>query len=315
MRITLGLCLLLGAFRPLGAAPPPPVIVLAGGGPEGDLGDASAWSAGLYRALLEGGDRNGDGRVVVAVLTRAERPTDFIPRYFRWLGADEAYNVSVPERTQAESPFAAEALLRADAVFIKGGDQGAYYDAWRDTRLHRALRTLAAGGANFGGTSAGAMILAQFAFAGGKSLTSQQAWEDGRTPWLDDASSGGTALHEDFLPLVRGAVIDTHFTARERLGRLLGILARAWEERPGIRILGLGLDERTGIVLRGAHGRVEGLGTATLVQALPGAASRRESGRPLQLTGVRLDRVGPGGRIDLGAALALPAPPAPPPQP
>ncbi|MBK8791821.1 MAG: cyanophycinase [Holophaga sp.] len=283
--------------------PPPPsgqVVMLAGGGPEGALGDASAWSCELYRSLLSNGDRNGDGKIRVAVLSMAPSPTAFIPEYFQWLGATEAFNLSVMSRTQADDPALVDALLGADAVFIKGGDQGAYYDTWKGTRLHRHLQELAARGASFGGTSAGAMILAQFAFSGSKSMVSLHGLSDARTSYLDDASDGGSALHGDFLPLVTNAIIDTHFTTRARLGRLIAILAKAREDLPNQpHLFGIGIEERTGLTLRGQVAHVLGVGSVSFLQPQPESTFIREAKRPLIATNLRLDRLVHGWQFDL----------------
>ena len=55
--MTLRLLVLL-LFAPFAGAQ---TVVLAGGGGEGDVGDTAAWSYGLYGALVENGDTDGDG--------------------------------------------------------------------------------------------------------------------------------------------------------------------------------------------------------------------------------------------------------------
>ena len=105
--------------------PPAGVVVIAGGGAEGEIGDATSWSARLYGALLGCGDIDGDGRMRVAILS-TERETDWLPRYFEWLGADEAANFRIDSRSAA----ATTSLEGFDAAFLKGGDQGLYHDLW-----------------------------------------------------------------------------------------------------------------------------------------------------------------------------------------
>lgn len=256
-----------------------PLVMLAGGGTEGEIGDRASWSARLYRHLLDRGDVTGDGRVVVAVLS-AEDESDFIPRYFRWLGADEAVNVKVDSRDRAAAADTLAALDRADAVFIKGGDQGRYYRLWNDTPLEGALRRLVERHGAIGGTSAGAMSLAEVALAGGKSPTSAEVLADACTPELDDVE-GGSALHADFLGFVSACTIDTHFTERARLGRLLGVLARAAEENRRRDLLGIGVSEQTGVVIEGGVARVIGRESVWFVHAQAGAKLWRKAGRPL----------------------------------
>ena len=256
-----------------------PLIVLAGGGTEGELGDEAAWSARLYRHLLDRGDVNGDGRVVVAVIS-AHAESDFIPGYFKSLGAHEAFNLTVDTRAAAASSATLAQLERADAVFIKGGDQGKYYDLWNDSPLEAALRRLADRGGAIGGTSAGAMSLAEIAFAGGKSLTSPEVLTDACTPMLDD-QDGGSGIHTDFFGFVAGATIDTHFTERARLGRMLGVMARAAGEHRKSHLLGIGLSERTGVVIDDGIARVIGLESVWFVEPAPSAVAFRKAGSPL----------------------------------
>lgn len=268
-------------FSPARAArPAAPLFVAAGGGSEGEPGDESAWSARLYRHLVLHGDATGDGKITVAVLSVRDE-TDFIPRYFEWLGADEAFNLKVPTRAAAADARTLAALDRADAVFLKGGDQGVYYDLWNDAPLEASLRRLAfeRHGA-IGGTSAGAMSLAEVALAGGKSLVSTEVLADACTPMLDD-DDGGSGLHTDFFGFLAGVHVDTHFTERARLGRMLGVMARAATDHRRAKTLGIGISERTGLVIEGRRARVIGLQSVWFVEGAPGVQVARPAGKPL----------------------------------
>ena len=173
------------------------VVVLAGGGREGDQGDTNAWSYRLYRKLVENGDRNNDGVVKVAILTTllevndpdwyayAEAPTTanppglglthaqavaqallddaWLPDYFQWLGSSvglntQAVNVEATSSVDANDAARMAPVADADVVFIKGGDQGEYFDKWNSSLLEAHIRSVVQtrGGA-VGGTSAGAM--------------------------------------------------------------------------------------------------------------------------------------------------------------
>ncbi|MCB9791717.1 MAG: Type 1 glutamine amidotransferase-like domain-containing protein [Alphaproteobacteria bacterium] len=288
------------------------VIVLAGGGSEGELDDLEAWSARLYGALLSGGDISGDGLLRVAVLS-ADEETDWIPRYFERLGADEAFNLRAGTRRAAQE--AAAELEQVDVIFIKGGDQGVYYDLWNDNALDEAIWDLHARGGGVGGTSAGAMALAGLALAGGRDLVSADLLADAHSPYLDD-TDGGSALHADFIGLVPGALIDTHFTQRARLGRLAGAMARALDEGQVEALIGIGLEQRTGLVLLDAQAEVIGIGAVTLL--LPESAPLRAPGRGLIWPGLRMHRLTEGFVVDLerfeieaspeGALLEVPSP-------
>lgn len=281
------------------------LILLAGGGTEGEVGDRAAWSARLYAHLLDHGDVTGDGKLTVAVVS-AHDETDFIPKYFRWLGAQDAYNVKVDSRAAASSGETLAAIDRADAVFLKGGNQGTYYKLWNDTPLEGALRRLVERHGAIGGTSAGAMSLAEIALAGGKSLVSADVLQDACTPMLDD-EDGGSGLHTDFLGFVPDATIDTHFTERARLGRMLGVMARAASENRRPRLLGIGVAEQTGVVIEDGVARVIGADSVWFVQGSPDAALVRKPGQPLGYAPLVAHVLSDGQRYDLATHTVVPA--------
>lgn len=275
-------------------------VVLAGGGGEGEIGDAAAWSARLYRHFLDGGDITGDGRIVVALLSYRDQ-SDWLPRYFRSLGADDAINVKIDSTAAADDPTLSQRFEHVDALFIKGGDQGRYYDFWNDRRVERIIRDVHRRGGAVGGTSAGAMALAEFALAGGMSLTSAHVHADARTDMLDDASDGGSGIHRDFLGLVPGVLIDSHFSQRNRFGRMLGACAKAVDDFRLRGIVGIGLDERTGLLIRGMRGACIGAGTVTVLRAGPDARLIRVRGQSPAWSGLRYDQLADGWTIDLAS--------------
>lgn len=282
------------------------LFVLAGGGAEGDIGDTSAWSFALYGRLLENGDTNGDGVVRVSILaTEGSSDPTFLPSYFVWLGETrsllvEAENLLVPTRKEAQQKELAEKIARSDVVFLKGGDQGVYYDEWNDTPLEAALRTVASCNGAIGGTSAGAMSLSQYSFSGGRDLISEDVLADAHTPFLDDDNEPGTSgIHDDFLGFVSGTLVDTHYTARGRMGRLLGIMAKASEDFGRPDLLSIGLEERTGLVVQNNTAEVIGVGEVSFLQESADTQSERAPGAPLHYTSLRLDRLTHGWRYDL----------------
>ena len=296
------------ACRPVPSDPGPDApasgpIVLAGGGSEGEPGDLTSWSARLYGHLLDGGDVDGDGLVRVAILS-AEDEDSWLPNYFVWLGADGADNVITKTRAEA----GAADLSGYDAVFLKGGDQGVYYDQWNDTELEAEIRRIHDLGGAIGGTSAGAMSLSDVALAGGEDLVTTDVLTDAQTPYLDD-TDGGSGLKTDFRGLVGGVMIDTHFTSRARLGRLTGALARAVDDLGRSDLLGIGLEEETGIVLQGRGATVIGVGTANFVKIDGALNLRRVAGEPLLWTDLGLDRLTDGWRFDLDQGVDTTSPP------
>ncbi len=291
-------------------------VMLAGGGSEGDIGDTDSWSYSLYAALVENGDVDGDGTVRVVVVSRLSE-TNFIPNYFEWIGetlgvAVDAFNVRVGSLTDANNPAIVGPVAMADAVFIKGGDQGKYYDLWNDTLLETHLLAVGASGGALGGTSAGAMSLAEHCLCGGRDLISADVMEDAHTIYLTDASEPGTSgIHSDFLGTLPGVFVDTHHTYRGRLGRLIGVLAKATDDLGDDSILAIGIEESSGLIIRNDTALVVGEGAVSFVTQTPQTMRYRDAGQPLVYTDLHLNRLTEGWRYVLTtrAPVTNPLPP------
>ncbi len=281
-------------------------VVIAGGGYEGDIGDEASWSYLLYKRLVENGDTNGDGVVKVAILA-TDAPTDtFMKDYFVWIGTRVGRTVvakdfHIPKRADANSSLVNE-IAGYDAVFIKGGDQGVYYDEWNETLLETNIRQVTDRGGAIGGTSAGAMSLAGYSFSGGQDMISTDVLTNSHTPYLNDASLPGTSgIHTDFFSFVPGVVIDTHYTQRGRMGRMIGIMGKAVQDFADRNIVAIGLEQKTGLCIRDGVAEVIGVGEVAFIRESPTAQLQRAVNRPLFYTGLILDRLTHGWRYDLAA--------------
>jgi cyanophycinase len=272
-------------------------VVAIGGGSEGRIGDDTAWSADVYRAMLVHGDVTGDGLVRVAVVATSEQ-TRWVPEYFESFGADQAFNLNVDSRQKANARDLDDRLEDVDVIFLKGGDQGEYYDKWRGTKLSDAIQNVYDLGGCIAGTSAGAMSVSEWALAGAGDFESDKILSDAFTPELDDVTRGGSAVHHDFLGLVRGTLIDSHFSTRARLGRLAGAMARVMAENVAPKLIGVGIDEQTAIVVDGRHAAVMGRGSVTFLRRGDEDAIRTP-GLPLVWADLRLDRLTDGWSYDL----------------
>ncbi len=297
------LCTLVAVLTATAVAAPA-VLVLAGGGSEGDIGDTQAWSASLYAPLVEEAPAPAGEPVQVVILASSPQ-SQFLPDYLAWLGSRaglevQARNVIVANRADAENPALVGDVGDAHVVFLKGGDQGRYYDAWNDTLLESGIREVANRGGTLGGTSAGAMAWASHCLCGRQDIISSDLMADAHHPRLDDAGSppGTSGIHDDFLGQIP-AFVDTHYTERGRLGRLLGVFGKAHEDSNGEAVLAIGLETSTGIVVRGDRAEVIGEGAISFVTTRPQTGLRRVAGEPLQFTDLRLDRLTQGWTYDL----------------
>jgi cyanophycinase len=98
------------------------------------------------------------------------------------------------------------------------------------------------------------------------------------------------------LGLIRDVIIDQHFAERGRIGRLLGAVA----QNP--RVLGIGIDEDTAIVIEDRRFEVVGCGAVYIVDGTHVSHSNiAEAGREeaLSMFGVRLHVLASGNHYSL----------------
>lgn len=126
------------------------------------------------------------------------------------------------DRKEADSDDFVKPLADATAVWFSGGDQSRITATYAGTKTESAFKKVLARGGVVGGTSAGAAVMSDLMITGGT-----------------DTATTGTGL--GFLP---GVVVDQHFTQRNRLKRLEGVVAKNPE------YAGLGIDEGAAVILK-----------------------------------------------------------------
>jgi cyanophycinase len=138
-------------------------------------------------------------------------------------------NVSVlhtRNKTEANSKEFTKVLETASGVWITGGRQWRLADSYLNTKTHDALNKVLDRGGVIAGTSAGATIQGSY-LARGDSKTNVIMMGD----------------HQEGLAFVKNIAIDQHVLARNRQNDMFEIL----DYKP--KLLGIGLDESTGIVV------------------------------------------------------------------
>jgi len=238
----------------------------------------------------------GKGRAHLLICSGAmDDGRDALREYQRVFETLGAVTTTEPlfERPRGNSDALVERLERATAVFFTGGDQLQLTAMMAGTRFGEAIRAgLQTRGLVVAGTSAGAAAMSSTMIVGGPS--------DGSVRRADVELAPG-------LGYWREALIDTHFSERGRVNRLLTLLA----ENP--QILGIGLDEDTAVTVTPGRGfRVLGSGVTTVfdgrVQYTNAAEVEREE--PLALFDVRVHVLPRGYGFDL--VQRVPQRPSPP---
>lgn len=263
------------------ATPEGPALILMGGGP--DVDEAFTW----WQSWIDGGD------VVVLRASGADGYNDYL--FSDIGGVDSVETLLVDTAALADDPYVVCRVAQAEAVFMAGGDQAQYMTLWKDRGLAEAVMTAWDRGAVVGGTSAGLAVLGEFVFAAyNDTVYSDEALDDPYNRYMTmDLGMFG------FAPLV-GVITDSHFYERDRMGRLVGFLARIVQDGWADDVLGLGVDEGTALLVGpDGTGTVVGDGSVYAVRS-NGAPQVCEAGEPLAYAD--LERV----RLVAGDTIALP---------
>lgn len=233
-----------------------------------------------------------DARIVVVSTASSLGPlaAEMYRRVFSELGARDVRPIHAMTRAQANDTTHARAVRDSSGIFLTGGNQLRLSSTIGGTALAQEIVKRHREGAVVAGTSAGASAMSSHMVAFGAS---------GATPRqrMVQMAAG--------LGLLPGVIVDQHFEQRNRLGRLLAIIA----QNPSL--LGLGIDEDTAGVV-GPDMVMEVIGRRS-VTVIDGADSETDAWevrahRPLMISNVVLHSLSGGYRFDLDRRVRVAAP-------
>jgi len=193
---------------------------------------------------------SGGPSAKIVVITAASAVTDHMwdtyERAFADLGITRHLHLHLACRQDANDDARIRDVRDADGIFMTGGDQKRLLALIGGTKLDAEMHTaLKLRGACIGGTSAGASAMSGHMLA------------QGRAELHPEKGSVSLGAGLGFLHKV---VIDQHFSERQRLSRLLSVVA----QNPYLQ--GIGIDEDTALVVeRGVGIEVLGEGAVTIV--------------------------------------------------
>lgn len=257
--------------------------------------------------LIGGGeDREGDCRVLqrfveltgkkrprIAVMTLAtEAPEEVGALYekaFDRLGVAGVDLVGVTCREDAQCQRVLRPLKAADAVFFTGGDQFKITTMLGGTDSDRLLQERFASGLILGGSSAGANMMPTAMIIGGAPPTNPRV---------------GCVEIGPGMEFLKGAITDTHFNQRGRLGRLLAAVAHYPHD------IGIGLDEDTAAIMDGDRLECFGTNAVTIIDMTDTThvnTSKVARGESLTLFGIKVHILSEGSGFNLKRRLPIPA--------
>ena len=251
-----------------------PILII--GGHEDKEGD---------RLILKEIARRVDGGKLVIATVASSEPEGYFEAYqeaFSDLGVTDLVELYVDERSDSSDDKVLDLLDGAAGIFFTGGDQLRISSQIGDTPIERRVLELHRSGAVIAGTSAGASVMSETMLVKGPSAESYRLGELHMAPGLG---------------LMRDVIIDQHFAERGRYGRLLGAVAH------NPRLLGIGLDEDTAMLVEGDQARVLGAGAVYVVDGETATHSNIAEARAecaLSIFDVRMHVLSAGDRFDLG---------------
>jgi cyanophycinase len=227
----------------------------------------------------------GNSRASVVIMTVAtDEPEESGSEYrkvFRKLGTEDVHVVDVSTRKDVLDGKALKLIEQATGLFFTGGDQIHVTSLLGGTEMQELIYQRFKDGIVIGGTSAGAAMMSNSMIIRGHSNCNPRF--------------GGMEIGPgmDFLP---GTMIDTHFSQRGRIGRLLTAVAHYPQD------IGVGIDENTALIVSDRQCEVVGENSVIIVDAgsitytnLPDL-SEDES---LALYGVQVHVLSEGHKYDL----------------
>ncbi len=259
-------------------------LMLMGGG---------EWDYDAFRWFI---NRAGGGHIVVLRASGEGQNGEEI--YHKIGGVQSVRTFVFNDRKASSDKNVLAAIKAADGLFLGGGDQANYVRYWKGTAVADLINRHVAAGKPLGGTSAGLAVQGEFLYGAmdGGSITSEEALADP----LGSKVTIETGLFR--LPYMDHIITDSHFSARDRLGRLIAFVTKAdrMKRASAPPVTGIGVDEETALVIDDkGFGRIFSMngGSAWLVSPVSAATPRE--GAPLDLAKVRVTGIGVRSSIDM----------------
>jgi cyanophycinase len=235
--------------------------------------------------LREVARRVGKGKLVVATVA-SEEPEEMwrdYQRAFTALGIRRLEHLDIASREALLRDGRPDVLDDASVVFFTGGGQLRITTLFGGTMLCEQIQKFYRAGGTLAGSSAGASVMSDTMLVSGNG---------------DETHRIGSSLQmAPGLGYIKDVIVDQHFAERGRIGRLLAAVS----QNP--RLLGVGLDENTAILVEGeVCFRVIGEGGVYVVDGRGVTATNlTDEGREraMSIFNVRLHVLSQGDEFDL----------------
>lgn len=236
----------------------------------------------LSRVVKESGGTNAS---IIIIPTASSIPAEVGENYlaaFSKLGCTNLHVMDIREREQSDDPANLELMKKADCVMFSGGDQSNITKKIGGTKLHKIMSEKYTNEPFvIAGTSAGAMCMSKEMITGGG---------------IKEAFTKGATRMGEGMSFIPELIIDSHFIRRGRFGRL----AEAVAKFP--KIIGIGLAEDTGLIIKGNKFEVIGSGMVIVFNARKAKHNNRKvikEGDAMSLTNLKTHILANGDRFNI----------------
>ncbi len=154
--------------------------------------------------------------------------------------------ITIPDARGADVDRVAETVRQAEVVYFAGGNQ-CHYVNWAGRAVHDAVQAVFERGGGVGGGSAGLAVQGDVTYDGCTgSVRSDEA--------LADPYDERIHFTDDYFdwPALDRVITDSHFRARDRMGRLITFVARQMKATGANAFFGLGVNEGAALVVDSA---------------------------------------------------------------
>jgi cyanophycinase len=237
----------------------------------------------LFHVVREAGGSNAN---IVVIPTASSIPKEVGENYleaFTTLGCNNVTVLDIRSKADSEKQSSIDLIKNANCLMFSGGDQSKISDKIGGTEIHKIIKNRYKNEKGFvvAGTSAGAMMMSEEMIAGGSAAES--------------FIKGAVRMYKG-LSLIPGLIIDTHFIKRGRFGRI----SEAVAQFP--KLIGVGLAEDTGIIIKNNQGRVIGSGMVIIFNGKRLKHNNHkilEVGTPMSLVNMRTHILSNGDRFHI----------------
>ncbi|GAA4210919.1 hypothetical protein GCM10022252_79390 [Streptosporangium oxazolinicum] len=237
--------------------------------------------------------RGGTGSLDVVVLAGSSGGTPECDAIIALAGVNSCTTDTLTAAGDGNNAQVNTDIRNAEFVYFAGGDQ-CRYASWKGTSLEASVESVVAKGGGSGGGSAGHHINSDIVYnACGGSATSASALSN---PYESAMTfTYGLFQWKDY----RDTINDSHFVARDRMGRTMAFVARALKDgrTSGGKAWGVGVEEGGSLYLD-KNGRATLSGAAAYVVLGDHQPERAVAGQPLTFSDYKIWKLASGQSFD-----------------